>query len=135
MMEEEKQELYKMVCGSPLFGHDCGQQGGRLIYDGTIFRCCNQPNCWRVSPRAGKLVRHYWMERRYVADHYVDNKIDPLKRSLVNKRIRQLKESPELTVMKLVQREGAIWIEIDGALIHPKKFMHRWWTFRWKRDF
>ena len=136
MIEEEKQELYKMICGSSLFGHECGQRGGRLIYDGTMFRCCNQPSCWRVTPQTGKLTKHYWMEQRYVGDRYVDNKIDPLKRSLVNKRIKQLKDAPELSAMKLVKRDGGtIWVEIDGQLIHPKKFMHRWWMFKWERDF
>ena len=83
----------------------------------------------------GKLTRHYWMEHRYVNGNYVDKKVDPLKRSLVNKRIKSLQEHPELTTMKLVQRGGGIWIDIEEKLIHPKKFMHHWWNFRWERDF
>jgi hypothetical protein len=135
MTELEKQELYQMICGSPLFGHECGHVGGRLIYDGTMFRCCNQPSCWRVTPRAGKLVRHYWMERRYAGNTgYVDNKIDPLKRSIVNKKIKLLKESPELVVMKLVKC-GSEWrINIDGRIIHPKRFSYHWWEFAWERE-
>jgi hypothetical protein len=134
MTNEDKLELYKMVCGSSLFGGDCGQNGGRLIYDGVMFRCCNQPNCWRVTPSAGKLVRHYWMERRYTGDHWVDNKIDPLKRSIVNKKIKLLKESPEFTTMKLVKCGNDWRIDIEGKMIHPKKFSYHWWKFKWERD-
>jgi len=130
----EKQELHTMICGSSLFGHDCGH-GGRLIYDGAMFRCCSQPNCWRVTPRAGKLVRHYWMERRYVRDSYVDNKIDPLKRSIVNKKIKLLKESPELVVMKLVKCGNEVRIDIDGQMINPRKFRNHWWKFRWQYEY
>jgi hypothetical protein len=135
MTELEKQELYKMTCGSSLFGKDCGQRGGRLIYDGTMFRCCNQPNCWRVTPQTGKLVRHYWLERIYVNGQFEVRKIDNLKRSIANKKIKLLKECPEFMVMKLVQYDDDIRIDIDGQMIHPKKFAYHWWKFEWERDF
>ena len=91
MTENEKKELWDLICGSSLFGRDC--DGGRLIFDGKMFRCCSRPTCYRVTPIAGKLVRHYWLERRYINDKFVDHKIDELKRSLTNKRIKQLKET------------------------------------------
>jgi hypothetical protein len=134
MTEEEKQDLNKIICGSSLFNYECGE-GGRLIYDGTIFRCCSRPVCYRVTPRVGKLVNHYWMERAYVNGQVVTKKIDELKRSIANKKIRQLKDFPEFAVMKLVKNGEDIRIDIDGKLVHPKHFAHHWWKFVWVRDF
>lgn len=134
MTENDKQEIQKMICGSSLFGKDCGE-GGRLVYDGTIFRCCARPICYRVTPRIGKLVNHYWMMRTYVNGQVVTKTIDNLKRSLANKKIKQLKDHPEFVVMKLVRSGDEVRIDIDGKLIHPKHFSHHWWKFKWERDF
>jgi len=139
MTEAETEELSQMVCGSSIFKEDCyyrhrsrnsspyrrdwrtlSSSSGRLIWDGTMFRCSTMEGCMRVTPRAGKLTR--WSGQG----------IDGLKQSIVHRRIKLLKASPEFTTMKLVRSENEIWIDVDGQKIHPKWFQHSWWKMKWQ---
>jgi hypothetical protein len=141
MTKREREELNNMVCGSSLCREECHyrrldlslspyQRWSRqrsysrssvknyLVYDGHIFRCNVKEDCYRITPRTGKL-----RERR---------DLDPLKQSILSRRIKLLKETPELTKVKLVRSGKKIWIDVNGREVSPKWFNHSWWKFKWE---
>jgi len=138
MTKTERKELDDMVCGSSLCREDCHYRRldltlspyqrywGRsystsstknyLVYDGNIFRCNVKEDCYRITPRTGKLRLR---------------EIDQLKQSILSRRIKLLKETPELTKIKLVRSGSRIWIDVNGREVNPKWFNHSWWEFQW----
>lgn len=143
MTKKEREELDNMVCGSSICRDEChyrkldlslsphqmnwsrnfysiSSMKNYLVYDGNIFRCNVREDCYRITPKIGKL-RYGYAER-----------IDPLKQSLLNRRIKLLKESPEFSKIKLVRSDKGIWIDVNGQKVSPKWFNHSWWKFKWE---
>ena len=140
MTKTECEELNNMVCGSSLCREECyyrrkkkntspyrrdwrysgdSDVRGRLIYDGNIFRCSVMEYCSRITPKTGKLIK------------YLSEGVDELKKSILYRRVKLLKSSPEFTTMKLVRGDKKFWIDVDGQEINPKWFNHSWWTYKW----
>ena len=136
------ESVSKIICGSDLYHHhqeyECYylRRGGRLVYDGSVFRCCLRDCCSRVTPRTGKLTK-YVTQTYNVRSHCYEPKMDKLKQSVIHKQIKRLKEDPEaLPIFHLVKKEDRIWVDTgEERLRDPREFSKWWWIIKWKRDF
>ena len=138
MTEAERKELDNMVCGSSIYREEChyrklnlsdspyqrrwgnsysSSSTNYLVYDGNIFRCNVKEDCCRITLKTGKLR---------------SKDLDPLKQSILYRRIKLLRESPEFTTVKLVRSGNKIWIDVDGREVSPRWFNHSWWKFKWE---
>ena len=136
------ESVSKIICGSDLYHHQpedvCYylRRGGRLVYDGNVFRCCLRDHCYRVTPRTGRLSKCA-VQVYNVKTHCYEPKMDKLKQSIIHKQIKRLKEHPEtLPVFHLVKRDNRVWADTGGdRLLDPREFSQWWWMIKWKRDF
>lgn len=138
MTETERKELDNMVCGASICREECHYRKlnlsdspyqrrwdrsystssvNYLVYDGNIFRCNVKEDCYRITPKTGKLR---------------NKDIDPLRQSILYRRIKLLKESPEFTTVKLVRSGNKIWIDVNGQEVSPRWFNYSWWKFKWE---
>lgn len=134
MTSEERKEFNEFLCGtSGCFNRNCWNKrdaSDYLVYDNGMFRCHTHAYCARVTPARGKIVK---CATRYYMGNQA-GQVDAFKVSIVQRKIKALKDELTARPMKLVTQKGKTWIEIDGVKVSPRRFSQSWWTFNFERE-
>jgi hypothetical protein len=138
MTSEERDTFNDMLCGALLCSNKCYYKSGKaqfLVNDEGIFRCNTRTSCMRVTPHTGRVSLRA-IRYNYSYNNRTYDKIDPLKVSLVNKKLKKIKDELPASKMKLIKESnGAIMVEVEGEKINPNRFNNMWYRLNFEKTF